>query len=130
MSEAIITNPICVEQGDTLETVNKLINGEGLSHLPVVENGKLVGVVDMADLSSRYLKIMEQNESCEQCVAEINVHQIMNTSPVTVLESDSLDLIMEVFLSNDVKGLIVVDNANNLKGLITSFDLLEYILAA
>jgi len=130
MSEIIIRNPITILPDDNLNTVNKLINGEGLDHIPVVEEGRLLGVISKSDLTSRYLKIMEKGNNCDQSMEEINAAEIMNTEPVTVLVSDGLDKVMEVYLSNDVQTLIVVDEKNSLQGLITSFGLLGYVLAA
>jgi len=130
MSEIIIRNPITILPDDNLNTVNKLINGEGLDHIPVVEEGRLLGVISKSDLTSRYLKIMEKGNNCDQSMEEINAAEIMNTEPVTVFVSDGLDKVMEVYLSKDVQTLIVVDEKNSLQGLITSFGLLGYVLAA
>jgi CBS-domain-containing membrane protein len=54
VADVMITEFDTVASGDTVESAATLMHDKGLSHLPVVDNGKLVGIVARGDLI-RYL---------------------------------------------------------------------------
>ena len=61
----IMTSPvITVGPGDSVETCMRLCTDSRVRHLPVVENGKVVGVVSIGDLVKA--TISEQGEQIEQ----------------------------------------------------------------
>jgi CBS domain-containing protein len=52
--------PVTVEPGASADEATRLMLREGIYHLPVVAGGRLVGLVDMADLCRALLGMEEQ----------------------------------------------------------------------
>ena len=50
LSGIMSTNLITVSPGDKLSVVKDLFRGKRIHHIPVVQNGKLVGLITTADL--------------------------------------------------------------------------------
>ena len=46
-----MSSPVtCVSPDDTIETCRELMTGRHIRHLPVLENGRLVGLVSIGDV--------------------------------------------------------------------------------
>jgi CBS domain-containing protein len=53
VSEVMTRNPVWVPRSTTFEEARSLITKRKVRHLPVVENGKVLGVVSIGDLTNR-----------------------------------------------------------------------------
>jgi cystathionine beta-synthase len=87
----------------------------GISQLPVVDDGRLVGIITESDLLAR---IVEGHAGLSSAVAEV-----MFRSVNTLHENEDAGKLLELFGRGEVG--IVVDDSNRLKGLITKIDLVE-----
>ena len=113
--------PACVESGDPVSKARALLESGKLHHLPVLESGRLVGIVTSADLLKLYLLDGDPSDST-------NVSQIMERDPVTVDENTTLSDAAAKLTVGSFHALPVVDADNSLKGIITSTDIVEYLL--
>ena len=50
LGELMTRSPFTINSNDSVEDCMKLMNDKRIRHLPVVENGKLVGVISVGDL--------------------------------------------------------------------------------
>ena len=50
VKEIMTANPVCVQPGSTVAECMALMTDKRVRHLPVVENGKLLGVLSIGDL--------------------------------------------------------------------------------
>jgi CBS domain-containing protein len=48
--EIMTERPVCVQPGNTVEDCMALMTDRHIRHLPVIENGKLIGVLSIGDL--------------------------------------------------------------------------------
>jgi CBS domain-containing protein len=48
--EIMTEHPVCVQPGNTVEECMALMTDRHIRHLPVIENGKLIGVLSIGDL--------------------------------------------------------------------------------
>jgi len=89
----------------------------GVSQLPVVENGRLVGMIAETDVLSR---IVAGNSVLQNTVAEA-----MMRDPRTVHIDDDASILTQIF----ALGLIgvVVDDHHHLKGIVTKLDLVDFL---
>ena len=112
------TEIISVAPSESLSSVRNTFMNNALHHLPVVDNGKLVGIMTTYDLW--------KNKIAPEDYATTSVKEIMNTKIAKISPSDKIGTAAEVFLSNKFHALPVVDESQKLLGLVTSFDVLLY----
>lgn len=112
------TNVITTQPDELLSAVRNTFMNNALHHLPVVENGKLIGIMTTYDLW--------KNKIAPEHYATTTVREIMNTKIAKISPGDKIGTAAEVFLANKFHALPVVDHTQKLLGLITSFDVLLY----
>jgi CBS domain-containing membrane protein len=111
------TNLITVGPSDTLQTVKDILISRRIHHVPVVEEGRLVGLVSIDDLFKLNINHSEY--------ANTLVSTVMTKKLAKVESSDKIGTAAEVFMEHLFHALPVVDEGM-LVGIVTSFDLLKY----
>lgn len=119
MNEAIHTimtkNPIALSPKHNIADVESLFKHHRIHHLPVVEEGKLIGLVTTYDLWNH----RSSNPT------ETFVTDVMNTRIVKIGINDKIGTAAELFLDNRFHALPVMDG-DKLVGIVTTFDVLKY----
>jgi predicted transcriptional regulator len=120
---------------DADDKVGKLINvfrEEGISRVPVLSDGKLVGIVTMHDL----LQLIKPNKTglSEGAIGKntsplrnIFIRDIMTESVVTVKPDAKVKEAVELMLKRDIQGLVVFDG--KVRGILTRTDVLLALAA-
>jgi CBS domain-containing protein len=111
------TNLITVGPSDTLQTVKDILISRRIHHVPVVEEGKMVGLVSIDDL-------FKSNINHSDYVNTL-VSSVMTKKLAKVESTDKIGTAAEVFMEHLFHALPVVDDGK-LVGIVTSFDLLKY----
>lgn len=121
------SNPITVEQEETLIKVDEIFNNNKIHHLPVVEGSKLIGMVSKSDLL--FFKRGYNKGNTESEIKRLNstkVSEIMTTG-VASLESDSkINVALEIFNENLFHALPILED-DKLVGIVTTFDIIKQI---
>ena len=110
---------LTAQSGETLEIAVGRMKENGISQLPVLDSGRLVGIVTEHDLLGR---LVEGCATLSSAVAEV-----MFRSVNTVHRDQDAGCLLEIFSRNEI-GLIV-DDSGALIGLITKMDLVETLAA-
>jgi IMP dehydrogenase len=114
-AENIIERDVLTVKSDaTLGDVERLMNEHGISGVPVMEEGKVIGIVSRRDLRGI---IPRRNED--------NIRTVMTKEPITVDEGITLEKALEVMYSNKVERLPVTNGNGRLLGIVTMQDILE-----
>ncbi len=111
----MILDPVTVEPDQKISEVLELMARYKISGVPVVKNGKLVGIVTNRDLR------FEENLDIK--VSEVMTTENLVTAPVGITLEESKKLLQK----NRIEKLLVVDDSGNLKGLITIKDIMKII---
>ena len=123
-------NVVTVEPKDSMQQAIKLIKKHKIRRLPVVENGKVVGIVTDRDLkraSASDATTLEIHELF-YLISTIKVEDIMTRDPITVPMDYTVEETAEILLNNKISGVPVVDHEGRLKGIITQTDLFRTLM--
>ena len=108
-------NLVTVSENSSVEEAVGLLKTHSIRHLPVVEDGKIVGLVTESELRGAIFPAM---------LEDITVKDLMNRDPVTVDSEAPLEEAAALIYHHKVGGLLVVDEAGKLEGIITMVDML------
>lgn len=108
----VVLNPIVIDPNMTVDEVINLTKKHKISGLPVIENNKVVGIVTNRDLRFE--------ENLNQPVKNVMTPR---ERLVTVNEKASKEEVMRLLHQHRLERLLVIDNNDQLKGLITVKDI-------
>lgn len=110
----IVKDPITVKPDMLVGDVIRLVREKRVSGLPVIEDGKVVGIITNRDL--RF-----------ESRLDVPVRHIMTSRErlITVKEGASLDEARELMHANRLERVLVVNDAFELKGLMTVKDIIK-----
>ncbi|MEJ2660885.1 MAG: CBS and ACT domain-containing protein [Desulfobacteraceae bacterium] len=127
MTRAVVT----LEVGDSMQDAGRLMKEKNVRMLPVLDKGRLVGVVTDRDLkraSASDATALEIHELL-YLVSRIQVKDIMSKNVVTVPVDFTIEETAEILMKNKISGVPVVDHQRHLAGIITQTDIFKVILS-
>jgi cystathionine beta-synthase len=104
---------------DTVADAVLLMKEHGISQLPVLDDGRLVGIVTESDLLSKLV----EGHNLSSAVAEVMFRNVR-----TVHERDDARVLTELFAKDLVA--LVVDDEKRLLGILTKMDLVDHLTGA
>jgi cystathionine beta-synthase len=107
---------VTVTSEDNLITTYKRMRMFDVSQLPVVDAGKIVGLIDESDI---LLGLFEDKDSFQMKVASVMVRNLETVAPDANIET-----IVELFKQDKVA---IIADADNFYGLITQIDLINHL---
>ncbi|MDH3284539.1 MAG: pyridoxal-phosphate dependent enzyme, partial [Acidobacteriota bacterium] len=110
---------VTIVHDDTAQLAIELMRKEGISQIPVVEKGELVGLLTEEDL----LQFM----SSGQPAGTARVSEIMNRSVPTVEESTPLSALQDLLMQSG--SALVVDQRRKPITILTKIDLVEWMVS-
>jgi len=119
-----------VGRNDNLRTVEESMATKHLRHLPVLEQGEVVGMVTQRDLFKAAMSsTMGYGEKAQQAYLQsVRVKEIMVYPVVTISPDTSVAAAAEMMIDKGIGCLPVVDD-QKLIGIITKTDLLRCLHA-
>lgn len=112
-----------VHLDDDLATAWAMMRKLAIRHLPVLDNGELVGMVSDRDVLARGRVVPGGFE-----VPSVPVGTVMTHPVVTCIASDRLAAVGAQMLRHKIDSVVVVDGTGDLVGLITSTDFIHLVL--
>ena len=109
-AHGVIHDPLTLEPTDTVGEARRLMSEHNISGLPVVDNGKVVGILTRRDL--KYQGGDDQKAS-----------EVMSQNLVTAPPDTTLATAKSILYKAKVEKLILADKAGGLAGLITMRDI-------
>lgn len=133
ISEIMTPDIICVNPDDTILVVREKISNNHIHHMPVVEEKKVVGMISLNDLHKMehqftMFKNPEAEASNVQLFSTMLAKEIMTTPVVKVKESEPARKAVDLFLQNKFHALPVVNDNDELVGMLTTFDIIRHSL--
>jgi CBS domain-containing protein len=102
-----------------------------IHHVPVVSGTKLVGLLSAVDLASLSLTSFGSDERTNDTILDnqFSVEDVMSKNMVTIKPTTSVREAAEMLAEGHFHSLPIVDEEGNLQGLVTSTDLIRYLLS-
>lgn len=113
------THPVTVSPDLTVEELSHVMLSRRVQQLPVVENGKFVGLITSYDLWRQH----ESNKDLDT----MKIRDVMTTKVIKISPKDKLGTAAELFADRRFKTLPVVNLRDELKGMITAFDIIKVV---
>ena len=122
-------DPITMEPSGTLPEALALMAERNIRRLPIIEDGRLVGIVTRGDLrgaqasDATSLSKFELNYLLER----VTLESIMTRNPVTVTPETTIQDAASLMLRRKISGLPVMKNGR-LMGIITESDIFRLVV--
>jgi predicted transcriptional regulator len=131
VEEIMTKKPFVIEEDESIGAVLSLFREEGISHVPIVRDGKLVGIVSIHDFIEHIFQPRQRQTVGEKVgekvpVLSIPAKGIMIKPVVTVLPKNTLRLALKRMHRFDISSLVVVRKGMPV-GIVTKRDFLEPI---
>ncbi len=121
--------PITIDPKTTLPEAHKLMTQSHIRRLPVVDHGKIVGILTLGDIreaspsDATSLSIFELNF----LLARLTVDRIMTRDPIVIAPTTTIRQAAEMMLEYKIGGLPVVQD-EDLVGIITESDIFRVLV--
>jgi acetoin utilization protein AcuB len=123
-------NVISVDADCTLEMAISLMKTNRIRMMPVLKNGGLAGVVTDRDLKRVSASdAVKATHADLAALAQIKIKTIMTKNPIHVPYNFSIDETAELLLEHKISGAPVLDDMDNLVGVITQTNLYKALIS-
>lgn len=128
VSTIMTTDLITVSPEDSLKEVQSQFASRKIHHLPVVDDGQVVGIISKSDFLY-FMRGYTNNETDafinDSRLSAYQAKDIMTKGLAKVEPNDRINVALEVFKVNLFHAIPVVDNGNTLVGIVTTYDIIR-----
>lgn len=111
------TSPLSIEREETLSRAHAIMQKESIRHLPVLEHGKLVGIISLRDLH-----LIETLRDVDP--ERVRVDEAMTTHPYFVAPDAPIDEVVAEMAEHKYGAAVVMQN-HKVVGMFTTVDALR-----
>src|SRR3972149_7847373 len=126
--DVMTKNPITVDSETLVMDAQKIMKENNIRRLPVVDKGKLVGIITNHDLleaapsPATSLSIHELN----YLLSKMKVKEIMKKNPITITPDTPFEEALKIGQENRIGSFPVVENGK-LVGIVTESDIIRFV---
>ena len=124
VSEIMIKDPLYSFPNEKISATELLMIRKNIGGLPIVKDRKdkqLIGIITQRDIRlARFAMSLDSPNT--------TVKDLMTSEPFVVKENDNLINVLEIMFNKKVQRLPVVDDSNNLIGLVMQKEILKTLL--
>jgi CBS domain-containing protein len=113
--EAMSSNPCAIEADRSVAYAAKMLKQEDVGLAPIVENGRLVGMLTDRDIVTRVVAEGKDPDS-------VSVRDVASSNLVTVDPQQDLDEALNLMARHQVRRLAVVEEGGRLVGVVAQAD--------
>jgi acetoin utilization protein AcuB len=129
--DVMTKNPVTIDSETLVLDAQKIMKENNIRRLPIVDKGKLVGIITQHDLleaspsPATSLSIHELN----YLLAKMKVKEIMKKNPVTITPDTPFEEALRIGQEKKIGSFPVVDNGK-LVGIVTESDIVRFLTRA
>jgi len=126
--EIMMGSPVTLKPEDSLDLPNDVISLGRIRHIPVVDGGRLVGIVTERDLiGAAATQIFGlKNKSKSALLKSVKIKEVMKKRVVTVAPNTPIKEVAHLMADKKV-GCVPVVSDGVVVGLVTTTDILRYV---
>lgn len=123
------SDPVIISSDSVIPAAHEMMKTSKIRRIPVVDGGKLVGIVSLGDIQEAgpsdaiSLSIFELN----YLIAKLTVAEIMTSDVITVSTDTTLHDVAQIMLEKKIGGLPVM-NGDDVVGIITESDVFRAVM--
>lgn len=128
--DAMTTKLITIMANDNLVNAYKIMKAKSIRHLPVTdERNKIVGILSDRDIQ-RGMQVKKLNTFQQEIVLDVDqkVEDYMSWPVYMVSEDTPIKKVVTEMLAQKVSAFLVQDNYEQVKGILTTDDILKLFL--
>ena len=115
---------IVIDAHDQLRDIVSTFNNHGIRHAPVVQSGRLVGMLSWIDLKKLPVSDVDGIVTSN---GKIVASELMTREPVSVQTDDTLEELAEIFTENEFHAVPVLEGSR-IVGIVSTTDVIKYFL--
>jgi len=126
------TTILTVDANTSVMRAGRTMKDNNIRRLPVVSQGKLAGIItdrDLKEASPSSKTDMDLHEMY-YLLSEMKVKDVMTEAPIRLSLDDTLEKAALLMLTEKISGLVIVDEDENLVGLLSESDVLRGFIHA
>lgn len=129
VSTIMTKNVVKLNLSDELTKAETLFKKHNIRHIPVVTGTKIIGMLSHSDLLRiSFADAVYEDEEIDSVVYDMfDISQVMTKHIITVTEDTTIRETAKILASREFHALPVV-NDGNLVGIVTTTDLIKYLL--
>ena len=112
-----------IERNETIQRARNLMFKYGVGRLPVMDDGRLVGIVTKYDITNRLNQAAP--EWRRRPIDKVPIQVVMTEKPITIFPEATMSQAAELMIDNEVSGL-PVERDGEIVGMITTRDMMKY----
>jgi len=129
ISKIMTTELITVSPNDPISDVSSIFEKENIHHVPVVQQGELVGIVSSRDIIGYSRTLFAKGLKTDGYLPKVEsstVSDIMTTRLAKMEPTDRIAIALEVFRENKFQSILITEG-QKLKGIVTTFDIINVL---
>jgi CBS domain-containing protein len=117
---------ISVTSDQTLREATDLLRSKHIRQLPVVDGGRLIGIITDRDIKRATPSILSgvDRDEYDRILEQTKVSQFMTKEPMTLTADTPLKVAVHIFVTQKIGALPIVDGGK-LSGIVTQIDALR-----
>jgi CBS domain-containing protein len=128
VSKIMTSQPITVNETNNISDVAQIFKERNIHHIPVVSGPTLIGMISKTDIDRISFVTGSQDEKANTSIYKnLTIDQIMTKNVESVQSSDTIKEAAELLARGSYHALPVLENGN-LQGIVTSTDVINYLL--
>lgn len=133
VKEIMSTDLVTLKPNETLDKVQQIFKEHSFHHLPVVdESTKVIGMISKSDMnmlcdSMTYFQNKSAEHQNNRLFKSLLAKEVMKKEVMTLHYNDDLAEAAKLFEKNLFHALPIVDETNNLVGILSTYDLINYV---
>jgi CBS domain-containing membrane protein len=129
ITHLISNQVVCIQAGQPLSDVRRMMSELAIHHVPIVDGKKLIGLVSFTDMMTLDLITHGATEQTIDAIIDqqFSIKVVMSSDLITLNDNDNVRSAVEILAEGKFHSLPVIDDEDNLIGIVTSTDLIRYL---